>query len=89
MLATFSTKLLTEMTATTLSKELINDFIDYVMSFYGAGELYPIKGINRTLIRKATNDVMRIAKLKGEKFCGDSIDRELVRDLLISKYNLN
>jgi hypothetical protein len=77
------------MTATTLSKELINDFIDYVMSFYGAGELYPITGINRTLIRKATNDVMRIAKLKGEEFCGDSIDRELVRDLLISKYNLN
>ena len=82
-------QLSTEMTATTLSKELINDFVDYVMSFYGAGELYPIKGINRTLIRKATNDVMRIAKLKGEEFCGDSIDRELVRDLLISKYNLN
>ena len=77
------------MTATAFSKELINDFVDYVMSFYGSGELYPIKGINRTLIRKATNDVMRIAKLKGQKFCGDSIDRELVRDLLISKYNLN
>ena len=76
------------MTATAFSKEFINDFVDYVMSFYGAGELYPIKGINRTLIRKATNDVMRIAKLKGEEFCGDSIDRELVRDLLISKYNL-
>ena len=77
------------MTATAFSKEFINDFVDYVMSFYGAGELYPIKGINHTLIRKATNDVMRIAKLKGEEFCGDSIDRELVRDLLISKYNLN
>ena len=77
------------MTATAFSKELINDFVDYVMTFYGPGELYPIKGINRTLIRKATNDVIRIAKLKGEKFCGDSIDRELVRDLLISKYNLN
>ena len=77
------------MTATAFSKELINDFVDYVMTFYGPGELYPIKGINRTLIRKATNDVIRIAKLKGEEFCGDSIDRELVRDLLISKYNLN
>ena len=75
------------MTATTLSKELINDFVDYVMSFYGSDGIYPM-GANRTVVRNATNDVMRIAKLKGEEFCGDSIDRELVRDLLISKYNL-
>jgi hypothetical protein len=87
MLATFSTKLLTEMTATTLSKELINDFVDYVMSFYGSDGIYPM-GANRTVIRKATNDIIKIARIKGEKFCGDSIDRELVRDLLISKYNL-
>jgi hypothetical protein len=70
------------------SKEFINDFIDYVMSFYAADGIYPITGINRTLIRKATNDVIRIAKLKGEEFCGDSVDRELVRDLLIGKYKL-
>lgn len=78
----------TEMTAT-FSKEYINDFIDYVMSFYGADGLYPITGINRTVVRKATNDLMRIVKIKGEKFCGDSIDRELVRDLLIDKYNFS
>jgi hypothetical protein len=70
------------------SKEFINDFIDYVMSFYAADGIYPITGINHTLIRKATNDVIRIAKLKGEEFCGDSVDRELVRDLLIGKYKL-
>jgi len=70
------------------SKEFINDFIDYVMSFYAADGIYPITGINRTLIRKATNDVIRIAKLKGQEFCGDSVDRELVRDLLIDKYKL-
>jgi hypothetical protein len=75
------------MTATTLSKELINDFVDYVMSFYGSDGIYPM-GANRTVIRKATNDIIKIARIKGEKFCGDSIDRELVRDLLISKYNL-
>ena len=72
----------------TFSKEFINDFIDYVMSFYGAGKLYPIKGINRTIVRKATNDLIRISKIKGQKFCGDSYDREQVRDLLIDKYNL-
>ena len=75
------------MTATTLSKELINDFVDYVMSFYGSDGIYPM-GANRTVIRKATNDIIKIARIKGEKFCGDSIDRELVRDLPISKYNL-
>jgi hypothetical protein len=75
------------MTATTLSKELINDFVDYVMSFYGSDGIYPM-GANRTVVRKATNDIIKIAIIKGEEFCGDSIDRELVRDLLISKYNL-
>jgi hypothetical protein len=76
------------MTAT-FSKVFINEFIDYVMSFYGPGELYPIQGINRTIVRKATNDVMRIAKIHGHAFCGDSVDREQVRDLLIDKYNLS
>jgi hypothetical protein len=72
---------------TTLSKELINDFIDYVMSFYGTDGLYPM-GANRTIVRKATNDVIRIAKIKGQSFCGDSIDREQVRDMMCDKYNL-
>lgn len=64
-----------------------NDFVDYVMGFYGPNGVYPM-GANPTLVRKATDDCMKIAEIKGEKFCGDSIDRELVRDLLISKYNL-
>jgi hypothetical protein len=76
------------MTATVFSREFINDFVDYVMSFYGSDGIYPM-GANRTVVRKATNDIMKIARIKGEEFCGDSIDRELVRDLLISKYNLN
>jgi hypothetical protein len=57
------------------------------MSFYGPDGLYPMNA-NRTLIRKATNDVIRIAKIKGQEFCGDSFDREQVRDLLFQKYNL-
>ena len=77
------------MTATAFSKELINDFIDYVMLFYGPGELYPITGINRTIVRKATNDVIRIAKIKEQQFCGDSFDREQVAEMLYNKYNLS
>jgi hypothetical protein len=75
------------MTATTRSKELINDFIDYTLTFYGPDGIYPM-GANRTVVRNATDDIIKIARIKGEEFCGDSVDRELVRDLLISKYNL-
>jgi hypothetical protein len=77
------------MTATTFSKEFINDFIDYTLTFYGADGLYPITGINRTIVRKATNDVIRIAKIKEKPFCGDSYDREQVADMLYNKYNLS
>ena len=72
-----------------MTKEELNDFIEYVMSFYGPGELYPITGINRTIVRKATSDVMRITKIKGQSFLGDSYDREQVRDLMCDKYNLS
>jgi hypothetical protein len=75
------------MTATAFSKEFINDFIDYTLTFYGTDGIYPM-GADRTVILNATNDIIKIAEIKGEEFCGDSIDRELVRDLLISKYNL-
>lgn len=77
------------MTTTTFSKDLINHFIDYVMSFYGADGLYPIQGINRTVVRKATNDVIKIAKIRDVPFCGDSYDREQVSHLLLNKYNLH
>jgi hypothetical protein len=75
------------MTATAFSKVFINDFIDYTLTFYGTDGIYPM-GADRTVILNATNDIIKIAEIKGEEFCGDSIDRELVRDLLISKYNL-
>ncbi len=65
----------------------MTEFYDYVLSFYGPDGIYPMSA-NLTIVRKATQDLIRILKIKGEKFCGDSIDRELVRDLLISKYNL-
>jgi len=65
----------------------MTEFYDYVLSFYGPDGIYPM-GANLTLVRKATQDLIRILKIKGQEFCGDSIDRELVRDLLIDKYKL-
>ena len=70
-----------------MTKEELNHFIDYVIEFYGPDGIYPM-GANRTIARKATSDVMRIAKIKGQSFLGDSYDRELVRDLMCDKYNL-
>lgn len=65
----------------------LESFVDYVMGFYGSDGVYPM-GADPTIVRKATDDYMKIVEIKGEEFCGDSFDREQVRDLLISKYNL-
>jgi hypothetical protein len=77
--------MVTEMT--TQTQQQLDEFYDYVLSFYGEGGIYPM-GATLPLIQKATNDIILILQIKNEEFCGDSIDRELVRDLLISKYNL-
>ncbi len=65
----------------------MTDFYDYVLSFYGAGGIYPM-GATLIQVKQATFTHLKILKLKEQEFCGDSIDRECVRDLLISKYNL-
>jgi len=71
----------------TQTEQQLDEFVDYVFSFYGEGGVYPM-GATLPLIQQATNDIIQILQIKNEEFCGDSIDRELVRDLLIEKYNL-
>jgi hypothetical protein len=66
----------------------LQEFYDYVLSFYGPDGLYPM-GATLKLIKQATSTHIKILKLKGSEFAGDSIDREFVRDLLISKYKLS
>lgn len=65
----------------------MSDFYDYVLSFYGADGIYPM-GAKLTQIKQATSTHLKILKLKGQEFCGDSFDRECVGELLVSKYNL-
>jgi hypothetical protein len=65
----------------------LEKFYDYVFSFYGDGGIYPM-GATLELIEKATSIHIQILELRGQKFCGDSIDRECVRDLLFDKYKL-
>ena len=65
----------------------MTEFYDYVLSFYGKDGIYPM-GATLTQVKQSTATLKKILKLKGEEFCGDSIDRELVRDLMINKYKL-
>lgn len=58
----------------------MEEFIGYVMSFYGHDNLYDI-GVTKEEVIKATNIRMTF---KSMPFDGDSIDRELVRDIILT-----
>ena len=64
-----------------------HEFIDYVFDFYGKDGIYDI---NATKEQIATATNIRLKSLKYVKipFDGDTVDRELVRDILISEFNL-
>ena len=57
----------------------MNDFIDYILIFYGVGGLYDMKATRSEAI-KATEIRMIFKSLPFE---GDSIDREWVRDIML------
>ena len=63
----------------------MKEFVDYVMSFYGKGEIYDI-GTTREEVWQAT--CIRIKRnadnpLNGISFEADSLDREAVRDIIL------
>lgn len=62
----------------------MNEFVDYVMSFYGKDEIYDI-GTTKQEILIATG--IRLERLKEVPFHGDSLDREAVRDIIIESRN--
>lgn len=57
----------------------MNDFIDYILTFYGVGGIYDINATRAEAI-KATEIRMIFTSVPFE---GDSIDRELVRDIIL------
>ncbi len=59
------------------------EFINYVLSFYGPGGIYDM-GATADMILEATQKYIT----EGADFCGDSIDRELIRDIMIRDYGL-
>ena len=76
----------------------IQEFVDYVDSFYGTNDpLYPMMSqvtkqpLTQTDIHRATTNYLVTCLDENEKLCtwgdGDSLDRERVRDILLEEYN--
>ena len=64
----------------------ICDFVAYVDSFYNEKTgLYPIKGMTNSMV---INAVKKHIEKVGQDFCGDSVDREWVRDIILKDNNL-
>ena len=63
----------------------MNEFVSYVYDFYGKNGIYDM-GATRDNITTATIDYL--ATDDSLPFYGDSLDRERVRDILTSKFNL-
>ena len=76
----------------------IQEFVDYVDSFYGTNDpLYPMMSqetkqpLTKFDIHRATTNYLVMCLDENEKLCtwgdGDSLDRERVRDILLNDYN--
>jgi len=65
--------------------ELVH-FRNYVLSFYAYDGLYPIEGLSVDAVERAIMEYLEICSstTRHETWgCGDSLDRERVRDLII------
>ena len=58
------------------------NFTRYMLDFYGPNGLYPL-GFTDTQISLATQ-LYKCRLPEGEEFCGDSLDRERVRDIILA-----
>lgn len=60
-----------------------NEFVDYVLSFYGHGEIYDL-GVTRGEVLRAIDVRLSCELYSLMPFEGDSIDREAVRDIILA-----
>ena len=60
---------------------LDKSFIDYVMSFYGEGEIYDYGFTPDEIVE---GYALRMERFPGIPFCGDTTDREIVRDCVLA-----
>ena len=83
---------------TTQGMTAIQEFVDYVDSFYGTNDpLYPMMSretkqpLTKFDIHRATLNYLDMCNDETNIYCtwgdGDSLDRERVRDILLEEYN--
>lgn len=79
-------KLAKELMAEELPSEReLDKFYDYVMDFYGRNGLYPMVKMNRPLNKRdVITATWKLLKSHHNWGGGDSLDREKVRDILLS-----
>lgn len=58
------------------------EFIEYFLSFYGEGGLYP-----ETLPGLTIEQIKLGMDMRGDNFDGDSMDREAIRDMILVATN--
>jgi hypothetical protein len=61
----------------------IDEFVEYVWSFYGTKQLYSIPGLTKIHVIDTVNEFF-----SGKECIIDSIDRESIRDILLQKLNI-
>ena len=62
------------------------EFITYVDDFYNAKSgIYPINGMTDKMV---LNAVKKYIATNAKSFCGDSLDRERVRDIILADNNI-
>jgi hypothetical protein len=59
-----------------------NEFVDYVLSFYGHGEMFDM-GMTRDEVLLALGHHMNDCEHREVPYEGDTFDREAVRDLVV------
>jgi hypothetical protein len=68
------------------------DFITYVDDFYNAKSgIYPIKGMTDLMVIEAVQKYIKEdVNINGyvKDFCGDSVDRERIRDIILADNGL-
>ena len=62
----------------------MTEFYDYVLSFYGSEGIYPM-GATLDMVIEATAKYLKQGVIS---YCGDSFDRENVRDIMMRDYGL-
>ena len=64
------------------------EFVDYVESFYGDDGIYDLGfKVTREHIWNATSVYLMRLTAERETFEGDTVDREIVRDIIIKQEN--